>query len=187
MHEATQRPLQSLLQKHFPLKSVKRHSKDIPWVMDYYRSLIRQRQPAFMTCVVICQNTESCATRSTDYQITWRETSINARLSTWRFLIVDLGGGILKVSLEWILHPQSPWRLWPCQPLMVTWIVLSQTLIIFFKSVSVHIPPISPHYSCLTVDCNIPDSYLAGGRQGRASAPPLLKNLGKGELQKLDV
>ena len=34
---------------HFPYKSVTRHTADKPWVTDYFRHLIRQRQRAIMS------------------------------------------------------------------------------------------------------------------------------------------
>ena len=40
--------LNGLLDKHFPPKSVIRHSSDKPWVNDSFRFLIRRRQMAYM-------------------------------------------------------------------------------------------------------------------------------------------
>ena len=40
--------LNNLLDKHFPSKSVIRHSSDKPWVNDSFRFVIRRRQRAYM-------------------------------------------------------------------------------------------------------------------------------------------
>ena len=45
-----QRTMEELLMDtHFPYKSVTRHTADKPWVTDYFRHLIRQRQRALMS------------------------------------------------------------------------------------------------------------------------------------------
>ena len=41
--------IQCVFQTFFPSKTVKRHNKDKPWVTDYYRDLIAQRQYAWMS------------------------------------------------------------------------------------------------------------------------------------------
>ena len=44
-----QRTMEELMDTHFPYKSVIRHTADKPWVTDYFRHLIRQRQRAIMS------------------------------------------------------------------------------------------------------------------------------------------
>ena len=44
-----QRTMEELMVTHFPYKSVTRHTADKPWVTDYFRHLIRQRQRAIMS------------------------------------------------------------------------------------------------------------------------------------------
>ena len=44
-----QRTIEELMDTHFPYKSVTRHTADKPWVTDYFRHLIRQRQRAIMS------------------------------------------------------------------------------------------------------------------------------------------
>ena len=41
--------MEELMVTHFPYKSVTRHTADKPWVTDYFRHLIRQRQRAIMS------------------------------------------------------------------------------------------------------------------------------------------
>ena len=38
-----------LIDLHLPKRCVKRHTSDKPWVTDYFRKLIRQRQRAFIS------------------------------------------------------------------------------------------------------------------------------------------
>ena len=38
-----------LIDLHLPKRCVKRHTSDKPWVTDYFRQLIRQRQRAFLS------------------------------------------------------------------------------------------------------------------------------------------
>ena len=44
-----QRTIEGLMDTHFTYKSVTRHTADKPWVTDYFRHLIRQRQRAIMS------------------------------------------------------------------------------------------------------------------------------------------
>ena len=44
-----QRTMEELMVTHFPYKSVTRHTADKPWVTDYFRHLIRQRQRDIMS------------------------------------------------------------------------------------------------------------------------------------------
>ena len=44
-----QRTMEELMDTYFPYKSVTRHTADKPWVTDYFRHLIRQRQRAIMS------------------------------------------------------------------------------------------------------------------------------------------
>ena len=44
-----QRTMEELMVTHFPYKYVTRHTADKPWVTDYFRHLIRQRQRAIMS------------------------------------------------------------------------------------------------------------------------------------------
>ena len=37
-----------IINQHFPIRAVRRHSSDKPWVTDYFRQLINQRQRAYM-------------------------------------------------------------------------------------------------------------------------------------------
>ena len=44
-----QRTMEELMDTYFPYKSVTRHTADKPWVTDYFRHLVRQRQRAIMS------------------------------------------------------------------------------------------------------------------------------------------
>ena len=48
-YDLFQNTIIGLVNKHFPWKTVRRHSNDKPWVNDTYRYMIRRRQRAFMT------------------------------------------------------------------------------------------------------------------------------------------
>ena len=145
--------LQSLLQKHFPPKSVKGHSKDKPWVTDHYRSLIRQRQRAFM-----------CGDMPKYRELRNKVNRLSKHLER-NFYKCKVEHLKVSNSGSWWWHIKSLLGMNTSSTKPLETLALSafdgdmdsfvSDINNFFKSVSVHIPPISPHYSCLTVDCNI--------------------------------
>ena len=150
--------LQSLLQKHFPPKVVKRHSRDKPWVTDHYRSLIKQRQCAFMSGNMPKYrelrnkvNKLSQRLERDFYKRKVEHLKTSSSGSWWRHM-----KGLLGMNNS-STNPLETLALSVSNGDMGSFV---SDINNFLKSVSAHISPLSPDHPCLTVNCDIPDCYL---------------------------
>ena len=150
--------IQCVFQTFFPSKTVKRHNKDKPWVTDYYRDLIAQRQYAWMSGNMLqfrkLRNKINRLSRKLEKNFYKRKVehlkSADNR-SWWKHMKILLG---MSASSE---KPLVSLAQATCDGDMDKFVVEVND---FFKSVGSHIPPLSADHMLFQQHYEVPDEYL---------------------------
>ena len=150
--------LQSLMQRHFPVKIVQRHDKDKPWVTDNFKSMIAQRQHAFMSGNMskyreLRNKTNRLAKllERNFYKKKVEHLKTSNNRSWWKHMKGLLGMGSSHTGpLESLSQSTNGGDM--C--------AFVSDINNFFKSVASHIEPLSHNHPFLTQECEVPDHYL---------------------------
>jgi hypothetical protein len=150
--------LQKLFETHFPLKTVQRHSRDKPWVTDYFRLLIRQRQYALKSGNLGRYrelrnkvNRLSKTLEKTFYSKKVEHLRLSNCRDWWKHMKDILG---LKSSST---KPLQSLAMTTSQGDMDNFVDKVNQ---FFHSVSSHLEPLSSDNRYLSLDCSVPDEYI---------------------------
>ena len=151
------RTLQDLYNTCFPLKTVKRHSNDKPWVTDYFRSLVSQRQYALKTGNV--QRYKQLRNKVTRMSKKLERSFYTSKVEHLRTC----------KSRDWWKHMKEllgmkSTSVQPLQSLVKSTTQgdineFAEEVNIFFESVSSHLNPLSPNNPFLQLQCSLPDKF----------------------------
>ena len=145
------------IDKHFPFKIVKRHSEDKPWVTDHFKSLVAQRQVAFLKGDLITYrklrnkvNRMSSKLESSFYSTKVANlTSVDSR-NWWKHMKELLGLSSKRNSFDDIAQSE-------CNGDQNA---LANVFNEFFTSVGSHLSPIADDNAFLCNSFPVPDKYL---------------------------
>ena len=146
-----------LMEKYFPAKVVKRHSKDKPWITDHFKSLVAKRQYAFISGDLnsyrLLRNTINRMSKRLEgvfYDKKVKQLRSSDSRNWWKGIKELLGLSNKKSPIERIAQAECDGDIE----------MLANQINEFFQSVGSHLQPISEENPHKHVSDPIPDEYL---------------------------